>query len=119
MGDFDSPWKEALDIFFEAFLALFFPHIHREIDWERGYEVLDKELQQIMADAELGRRYADKLVRAWRKDGIEAWVLIHVEVQASYEADFALRMYVYHYRIFDRYNRKVVSLAVLADDRPD
>ncbi len=28
-------------------------------------------------------------------------------------------MFVYHYRIFDRYNRQVVSLAVLADDRPN
>jgi hypothetical protein len=27
-------------------------------------------------------------------------------------------MYVYNYRIFDRYNRPVASLAVLADDDP-
>jgi len=27
-------------------------------------------------------------------------------------------MFVYHYRLFDRYNRAVVSLAVLADDKP-
>jgi hypothetical protein len=28
-------------------------------------------------------------------------------------------MFVYHYRIFDYYNRQVVSLAVLGDDRPN
>ena len=28
-------------------------------------------------------------------------------------------MYVYNYRVFDRYNRPVASLAVLADDDPD
>jgi len=28
-------------------------------------------------------------------------------------------MFVYNYRIFDRYNREVISLAVLADDDPD
>ena len=44
-------------------------------------------------------------------------MVVHVEVQGQYEADFAKRMYVYNYRLFDRYNRQVVSLAVLADDR--
>jgi hypothetical protein len=45
-------------------------------------------------------------------------VLIHVEVQTAREAEFPLRMYVYNYRVFDRYNRPVASLAVLADDDP-
>jgi hypothetical protein len=47
MVDFDSPWKEALDGYLESFIALFFPEMHAEIDWTRGYETLDKELQQI------------------------------------------------------------------------
>jgi hypothetical protein len=38
------------------------------------------------------------------------WVLIHVEVQTTRDAEFPLRMYVYHYRIFDRYNKPVASL---------
>src|SRR5207249_9444624 len=50
------------------------------------------------------------------KDGVECWVLIHVEVQTARDPAFAQRMYVYNYRIFDRYNRRVASLAVLADD---
>jgi hypothetical protein len=33
-------------------------------------------------------------------------------------AGFAERMYVYNYRLFDRYQIDVVSLAVLADERP-
>ena len=35
MADYDSPWKEALDVFFEAFLELFFPQAHADIDWNR------------------------------------------------------------------------------------
>ncbi len=65
----------------------------------------------------MGRRLADKLVQVWRRDGAEAWVLIHIEVQGQEEAAFPQRMFVYHYRLFDRYNRPVVSLAVLGDDR--
>jgi len=41
LNDFDGPWKEALDQYFEAFLAFFFPVAHAEIDWSRGYESLD------------------------------------------------------------------------------
>jgi hypothetical protein len=73
-------------------------------------------LQQLVRDAELGRRLADKLVRVWRRDGVDAWVLAHVEVQSQEERDFARRMFVYNYRLYDRYARQVVSLAVLGAD---
>jgi len=115
-ADYDSPWKEALDAYFEAFLALLFPQVHRQIDWSRGYESLDKEFQQVVREAELGRRYVDKLVKVWTLNGVECWVLIHVEVQTTRDPEFPRRLYVYNYRIFDRYNRPVASLAVLADD---
>jgi hypothetical protein len=117
VSDYDSPWKEALDCYFEPFLAFFFPNAHAEIDWLRGYETLDKELQQVVREAELGRRVVDKLVRVWRRTGEEEWVLVHVEVQGHEEADFGRRMYTCNYRLFDRYNRMVVSLAVLTDER--
>jgi hypothetical protein len=93
--EYDSPWKEAIERYFEAFIAFFFPAAHAGIDWSRGYEFLDTELQQVVRDAELGRRLADKLVRVWRRDGEEAWVLIHVEVQGQPDEAFPQRMYVY------------------------
>jgi hypothetical protein len=80
---------------------------------------LDKELQKIVPKAGRGRLYVDKLVKVWRKNGREAWVLIHIEVQTQREADFPRRMYRYNNRLTDRYNRTVVSLAVLADDDPN
>ncbi len=121
--DYDSPWKEALECYFEAFMAFFFPQAYTDIDWTRGYEFLDKELERVVRDAKLGRRLVDKLVKVWRKEGDEAWVLIHVEVQGQVDQQFTKRMYVYNYRLFDRYDRWVVSLAVLGDEqtnwRPD
>jgi hypothetical protein len=100
-------------------VAFFFPHAHADIDWTRGYETLDKELQKVVRQARQGRRYVDKLVKVWLKSGEEAWLLIHVEVQTWKEADFPRRMHVYNYRLFDRYDREVISLAILADDDPD
>ncbi|HZW33046.1 MAG TPA: hypothetical protein VFF52_20185 [Isosphaeraceae bacterium] len=116
--DSDSPWKEALDRYFERCMAFFFPQAHADIDWTHGYEMLDKELQPIVRQAQHGRRYVDKLVKVWLKSGEERWLLIHVEVQAWKEGDFPKRMYVYNHRIFDRYDQEVISLAILADDDP-
>jgi hypothetical protein len=117
--DYDSPWKEALDRYFLQCLAFFFPQIHAEIDWTRGYEMLDKELQPIVRQAKRHRRYVDKLAKVWLKNGEERWILIPVEVQTGKERDFPKRMHVYNHRIVDRYDREVVSLAILADDDPD
>ena len=72
--DYDSPWKEALENYFPEFLALFFPAIHDGLDWSYKYEFLDKELQRIVRDAEIGRCYADKLVKAWTPEGRETWI---------------------------------------------
>ena len=97
---------------------MFFPQAHAEIDWSRERESLDKELQQVAPDAEVGRRYVDTLVKVWLKSGAEQWVLVHVEVQTSEDPKFAWRMYIYNCRLFDKYNREVASIAVLGDDNP-
>ena len=115
MAVYDQTWKEAMNQWFEPFVAFFFPHVHRDIDWSRGWESLDKELQQVVRDAAVGDKRADKLVKVWRLSGEETWLLIHVEFQGQYESGFERRMFVYHYRIFDMYNLQVVSLAVLGD----
>jgi hypothetical protein len=116
-SDYDGAWKEALERYFAEFMDFFFPQAHTAIDWSKGYEFLDKELQQVARDAQLGQRRADKLVKVWQKNGDETWVLVHVEVQSQEETGFAERMYVYNYRLFDRYHRRVASLAVLGDER--
>lgn len=74
------------------------------------------DFNQVVRDAELGKRLVDKLVKIYRTGGEESWLLIHVEVQSQEETDFPRRMFVYNYRIFDRYNRSVASCAVLGDE---
>lgn len=115
--EYDTPWKDVLERYFAEFIAFFFPQAYQDIDWRRGYEFLDKELQQVVQDAELGRRLVDKLVKVYLLGDIETWVLVHIEIQSQEESNFAQRMYVYHYRIYDRYKRSVASLAVLGDER--
>ncbi len=117
--DYDTPWKEILENYFQEFLAFFFPYAAESIDWDKGYIFLDKEFQKITKEAKQGRKYADKLVQVWKKDGSETWILIHVEIQGQYEIDFAERMFVYYYRIFDKFRRKIASFAVLGDENPN
>ncbi len=114
----DSAWKEILDSHFEAFLSFFFPEIHRDIDWSRRHETLDKELQVILRGSRSRKRLADKLVRVHLKDDPRVPVHLHLEVQKRPEVDFEVRMFQYNYRIYDRRGGEVISLAVLTDSRP-
>ena len=116
--DYDSPWKEAIEIMLADFMAFYFPDAWQAIDWQQPYRFLDQELQKILPESDTGRRVVDKLVEVALVQGGEQWIHLHIEIQTSREADFAERMMIYHYRIFDRFRRPVASLAVLADNQP-
>ena len=124
-NEYDPPWKEMLKDNFEAALAFFFPDVWADVDWQRSYTSLDKELNKIMRNAGVGKRIADLLIKVWLKNGEERFVLIHVEVQGQKEEDFSERMFLYNVRVFDVYRRQlgkapeVVSFALLTDDNPD
>jgi predicted transposase YdaD len=94
--DYDSPWKDILETYFQSALELCFPHIARQVNW----------------------RSVDVLVQVWSVAGREQWVLLHVEVQAQRDPEFPRRMFDYYSRICQRYNRPVASLAILADAHP-
>ena len=114
--DYDSPWKEAVERYLPEFMAFYFPVACAGIDWAKGHVFLDQELRAVVQDAELGHRFVDKLVRVTLLNGDDRWIYIHIEVQGSRQAEFAERMFVYNYRLYDRYRRPVASMAVLADD---
>ena len=45
MNDKDSVWKEAIETCFGDFLEFFFPQTANDIDFDKGYDFLDKELK--------------------------------------------------------------------------
>jgi predicted transposase YdaD len=112
----DTLWKSILEDIFEDFLRFFYPDADDIFDFEKGFDFLDKELEELFPQTEEKNvRYVDKLVRVWLKNGREEWILIHVEVQGNGDKTFAKRMYIYRYRIQDRYDRPVVAWAILTD----
>jgi hypothetical protein len=118
-SDMDSGWKDVIEDFTEDFFRFYLPEMHQEIDFSQGVKFLDRELNEILSDSDNVRREADRLLEVRLKDGRREWILIHIEVQGSRESGFAERMYVYNYRIFDKYRRKVVSIALLIDGSPN
>ncbi len=116
----DSSWRKILDKLLPEFLAFYFPEIHRAVDFERGVEFLDKELQKILPEQDdSGQRVVDKLVKVYLRDGSEKWLLIHIEVQGYRDPNFSKRVYHCNYRIADRFEKEVISVALLTDDDPN
>jgi predicted transposase/invertase (TIGR01784 family) len=113
----DILWKATLEDLFDDFLRFFYPEADELFDLEKGFEYLDKELDQLFppeAD-NYAPRYVDKLVKVFTKTGQEEWILIHVEVQGYTDQDFARRMFQYYYRILDKYDKPITAFAIFAD----
>ncbi|MDJ0835778.1 MAG: hypothetical protein QNK37_04630 [Acidobacteriota bacterium] len=113
--EYDSPWKTILDHLLYHCLQMINPALFDDIDWTVDPVFLDKELNQIAPKHKVGNRFVDKLFKVRMKNGETKWVLLHIEVQVNQDSGFPERMFVYNYRIYDKYNERVISMAILAD----
>jgi hypothetical protein len=113
---YDSPWKEAIEEYFQECMAFFFPNIHTDIDWSKEYEFLDKELQQIVPQGAVSEQHVDKLIKVHRISGEENLVLVHIDVQSQHDTDFAKRMYHYNTRLFEIHNKSVATFVIYGDE---
>ncbi len=111
----DYLWKGIIEDLVEDFLLFFFPAFFGDFDLSKGVEFLDKELDQLFIESNDIQRRIDKLIKVYMKDGQERWFLIHVEVQGYHDLEFPLRMYIYEYRIYDKYGVHPVSIAIYTD----
>lgn len=116
---FDGPWKDVLDIYFEQFIAYCWPSKYPEIDWNKGYTMLDKELTKIAPQSQTGQKIADKLVQVYLKNGNPACIYLHMEVERSSKTGLGKRMFVYNTRFRDYFKMPIASLAILIDTKKD
>jgi predicted transposase YdaD len=107
-----------LEEVFDDLLRFIFPDADRVYDMERGFEFLDKELSEMYPEPrkESATRFADKLVKVFRRDGEEDCILCHIEIQGETKKKdrplFAERMVRYFYRIWDKYRKPVSAVAI-------
>jgi len=113
----DTLWKGILENVFEDFLIFFFKDADKLFSLEKGFQFLDKELEQLFPNQDIeAPKFVDKLVKVFTKSGQEEWILIHIEVQGYDDKDFARRMFTYFYRILDKYGKPVTAIAIFTDD---
>ncbi len=115
--DYDNQWKVIIEVLFEDFIAYFLPDLYPQVDFSQKPEFLEKEFQKLIADKIKGKVYNDKLVNVRLKDGSQKWLLIHIEVQSSFDKDFARRMFIYFYRIFDKYDQAITAIAIFTGNK--
>ncbi|MFT0533915.1 DUF4351 domain-containing protein [Castellaniella hirudinis] len=130
VNDYDSPWKEALELFSPQAIQLLAPDLYALVDWCAPIEFLDKELQAIRHAAvpSKGRKMVDKLVKVRLLSGHPAYLQVHLEVQGrlATEADFrafSWRVFQYHTLLQIREMRRrglaapppIYSLGILID----
>ena len=115
---FDAPWKFTIHEFLAAFLQTLFPEVARKVDWRQPVRFRDSQLERLFPHGGNGDLRADMLLEVPLLDYDEVLLLLHVEVQSQPDPGLALRMYRYHYRIFDKHGRHPLGLVVLADTDP-
>lgn len=48
----DKLWKAIFEDFFPEAILFFFPKYYSNIDWSKGFAMLDKELKQLFPESE-------------------------------------------------------------------
>jgi len=117
--DHDNKWKVIISNLFEDFINFFLPNLYELVDFQSPIEFLEQELYKLIDDKiKQGKVINDKLAKVKLKSGEEKWILIHIEIQSSFELDFNERMFTYFYRIYDSYNQKITAIAIYTDKTP-
>ena len=111
----DSPWKDTVDQFTRSFLEVTFPDVAASIDWSVEPKSLEQELHEITPASEIRAKRVDKLLKVRLLDGTDQWLYLHIEVQMHYDPDLPKRLFIYHYRIVDKYGVSPLTLAILGD----
>jgi len=115
----DELWKGIIEVYFEPFMHFFFGKNCKEIDFTKGCEFLDNELQKIYPASQTKNRRADKLLKFWKKSGEEDFILVHVEVQGYEDKAMAERVFNTYYRIYDRYQKPPAVLIIYTNNNPN
>lgn len=111
--DHDRLFKELLETFFTEFMELFFPEAARSIDL-----IQIKFLQQeLFTDVTAGEKHKVDILVETRLKNEPGLILVHVEPQAYVQKNFNERMFIYFSRLYEKYRRRILPVAVFSYDR--
>ncbi|GAC91326.1 transposase [Anoxybacillus flavithermus NBRC 109594] len=110
--DHDRLFKELIQTFFEEFIALFFPTMHEHIDFQH-VSFLSEEL---FTDVTAGEKYRVDLLVETKLKGEDSLIIVHIENQSYVQPSFPERMFIYFSRLFEKYGKHIVPIAVFSYD---
>jgi predicted transposase/invertase (TIGR01784 family) len=58
---------------------------------------------------------AGRLIKVFTRRGSEEWLLVHIEIQGYHDKDFGKRLFRYWYRILDKYDKPVTTIAIFTN----
>ncbi|XID95497.1 Rpn family recombination-promoting nuclease/putative transposase [Paenibacillaceae bacterium WGS1546] len=121
--DHDRLYKELLQTFFKEFMELFFPDISKFIDYSH-VKLLSQELFSDIARGTTKR--VDVLIetKLLEEDGVpgetkkkRALIIVHLEPQSYYQFTFSERMFLYSGKLYEKYRRRIVPIAIFSHRR--
>ncbi|AXM88204.1 transposase [Anoxybacillus ayderensis G10] len=110
--DHDRLFKELIQTFFEEFIVLFFPAMHEHIDFHH----LSFLSEELFTDVTAGEKYRVDLLVETKLKGEDGLVIVHIENQSYVQPSFPERMFIYFSRLFEKYRKPIVPIAVFSYD---
>ncbi|QOR84583.1 Rpn family recombination-promoting nuclease/putative transposase [Geobacillus stearothermophilus] len=110
--DHDRLFKELLSTFFEEFLLLFFSNVYEHIDVHH----LSFLTEELFTDVTAGEKHRVDLLVETKMKGEDGLVIVHVEHQSYAQRTFPERMFLYFSRLFQKYRRRIVPIAIFSYD---
>ncbi|MFK7693274.1 Rpn family recombination-promoting nuclease/putative transposase [Paenibacillus sp. HJGM_3] len=108
--DHDRLFKELIQTFFHEFMEVFFAEVHESID----FNPLTFLSEELFTDLVAGERRRVDLLAETKLRGEEVLIIVHVEPQSYFQKDFAERMFIYSSRLFEKYRRRILPIAVFS-----
>ena len=117
-ADYDGMWKDAIERFLPRLLERVLPDLYADVDFSIRPEFLENELRDIAQFDNNPAVYVDELIRLILKNGGDAWILLHIEIQGPGGDPISGRMFNYMTLIHAHYHKLPVALAILTSRRP-
>lgn len=106
--DHDRLFKELLETFLAEFMQAFFPEAYLAIDF--GHVRFLQ--QEVFTDVTAGEKHEVDVLVETRLKGEEGLILVHIEHQGYIQKDFNERMFIYFSRLYEKYRRKILPIAI-------
>ncbi len=111
--DHDRLFKQLIETCFEDFMLYFFSEIHQQLDFTHT-QFLQQEL---FTDVTVGEKRAVDLLVEIKLREEDCLLIVHTEHQEQYQQAFAERMFVYFSRLYEKYRRKILPIAIFVHER--